>query len=249
MQGVYTGMLDVYAAKILSDDKANAKPTYGAPVCVGAGIEVTITPSYREGKLDASNVVARRQKTIASYGVTMHTDVIDPAMQAYLTGRTTDANGVQVIDGQQESGGVAIAFVRTKDNGKKEYWWLLKGQFSEATVTAKTSTDSVEYQTPSLEGTFDRRICDGRLATVADEDDARIPGTVFKNWLSAVYDGDGTAEPDADTLPVGAVYAVDALPAADIDQTGVYVLTAQDGQKASGTMWRQVSGEWAQYGA
>ena len=247
-KGIYTGMLDVYVAKMTGTDSASSKPTYGAPQVLGMGIEVSITPNYAEGELYASNAVARRAKSIVSYGITINTEAMDPALVAYATGRVKDANGVQVIKGGNVSGKIALGFVRTKDNGTKEFWWLYKGELAEAAVTAKTSTGSIEYQTPSLEGTFDRRIYDDALACIVDEEDTGIASGVLDNWFTQVYEPEGAAEPGVDELPIGKVLTVATLPTGGIDATAVYVLTAEDGEKASGTMWRQISGEWVQYG-
>ena len=86
-KGIYTGMLDVYVAKMTGTDSASSKPTYGAPQVLGMGIEVSITPNYAEGELYASNAVARRAKSIVSYGITINTEAMDPALVAYATGR------------------------------------------------------------------------------------------------------------------------------------------------------------------
>ena len=249
MRGIFTGMLDVYVAKMLTDDSASTKPTYGAPQVLGMGIEVSITPNYAEGELYASNVVARRTRRITSYSVTINTEAMDPALVAYATGRTKDANGAQLIKGDNVSGKVALGLVRTKDNGAKEYWWLYKGELAEAAVSARTSTASIEYQTPSLEGTFDRRVFDNALAVVMDEEDSSASAEAMANWFAQVYEADGAATPDVASLPIGNVLAVTALPASGVDTTAVYVLTAADGDKTAGTMWRQISGEWVQYGA
>ena len=192
-RGIYTGMLDVYAAKMTSDDTSSAKPTYDAPQLLGMGIEVSITPNYAEGELYASNVVARRQKRITSYSVKINTETMPPDMVAYALGRETDTNGVQIIAGGNKPGKLAVGFIRTKDNGAREAWWLYKGELSEASVSAKTGTGSVEYQTPALEGTFDRRVFDNRLAAVADEESGEGVKAIIDKWFEKVYETDASA--------------------------------------------------------
>lgn len=248
-RGIYTGMLDVYVAKMLTEDSTASAPTYDAPKMLGMGIEVTITPNYIEGELYASNVAARRAKRINNYTVKINTESMPPELVAYATGRTVDSNGVQIIAGSNRPGKIALGFTRTKDNGKKECWWLYKGELAEAAVTAKTASGSIEYQTPALEGTFDRRIHDDMLAAVVDEEDASVKPATIQNWMAKVYEKGDAAQPSADSLPIGAVEAVAKLPAGDAAVNTVYVLTAQDGDKAAGTMWRQISGAWAQYSA
>lgn len=246
-RGIYTGMLDVWVARMIGEDTVAHKPTYDVPQVLGMGIEVTITPAYQEGSQYASNVIAARTRRINNYGVTINTASMDPAIVAYATGRTMDVNGVQMIAGSNQPGKIALGFVRTKDNGKKELWWLYKGELSEAEVSARTATDSLEYQTPVLEGTFDRRVHDDMLAVVADEDDANVSPTVIANWMSAVYEPDAPVQLDPDTLPIGAVETVAALPTENIGLHTVYVLTATDDEKEAGTMWRHLNGTWVQY--
>ena len=246
-RGIYTGMLDVYMAKMLTDDTSASAPTYDAPKLLGMGIEVSITPNYIEGELYASNVAARRAKRINNYAVKINTESMPPELVAYATGRTVDKNGVQMVAGGNRPGKIALGFVRTKDNGKKECWWLYKGELAEAAVTAKTGTGSIEYQTPALEGTFDRRIYDNLLAAVADEEDPNVDASVIQNWMSQVYVSGGEGTPSAASLPIGAVEAVAQLPAGDAAANTVYVLTSADGEKAAGTMWRKISGIWTQY--
>lgn len=247
--GIYDGLLDVYVARMTGADSASSTPAYSAPVVLGMGIAVTITPVYAKGELYASNRKARQQSKIIGYTVSINTDAVDRAMVAYAVGRTTDKAGVQVVNGNSAQGDIALGFARTKDNGKKEFWWLHKGKLSEMAVDAKTRSGSIEYQTPKLGGEFSQRICDGSLAAIADEEDSSIAASVFANWFSQVYEPDGTGEPTADSLPIGKVIVTATLPNSGIDPTAVYVLTAVDGEHASGTMWRQVSGAWAQYGA
>lgn len=234
---------------MLTADTSAAKPTYDAPRILGMGIEVSITPNYAEGELHASNTVARRTKRITSYSIKLNTATMEPDMVAYALGRRQDSNGVQLIGGDNVPRAVAIGFVRTRDTGKREAWWIYKGELAEAAVSAKTSSGSIEYQTPSLEGTFDRRIWDNELAVVADEELASVPASVISGWFNAVYEAGAVAEPGANDLPIGSVTAVTALPASAQDATAVYVLTAADGGKASGTMWRWIGGKWEQYGA
>lgn len=187
-RGYYTGMLDVYVAKLKTEDTAAAAPTYDTPQMLGMGIEVTITPQYREGALHASNRAVRRQKLIDRYEVKCNTDALKADVLAMVLGRTTDGGGVQVVGGGNRPPEIALGFVRTRDDGSKEYWWLLKGKMQEGASTAKTSEDNIEYQTPTLEGTFDRRIFDDALAVVADSDDKSISAATLSGWFGKVYE-------------------------------------------------------------
>ena len=189
-QGIFTGILDVLVAKMMTPDTATGVPAYDTPKVLGEGIEVTITPQYAEGELNASNAVIRRAKKVQKYNIKANVATVAPEVKNYVLNRRKDANGVEILGGEStEPVNVAIGLARTKDNGAKELWWLYKAQFSEPEVSGKTeASGSIEYQTPTLEAVADRRICDKRLGMVVDTDDATIPKSVIEGWFSAVYE-------------------------------------------------------------
>lgn len=184
--GIFTGLLDVYVAKITKADSAAAAPTYDTPRVLGLGIEVNITPSYTEGKLHASNRVARRAKRLDSYTVKVNVDAISAENRQYVLGRVPDENGVEILTGNFSAPEVAIGFAATKDNGEKEFWWLYRCTFSENENGHKTAADGIEYRTPTLEAVADRRIFDNALAAVADS--TTVAESVLKSWFDAVYE-------------------------------------------------------------
>ncbi len=248
-EGYFTGVLDVYYAKMTTEDTSNSAPVYGAPAVLGRSIEVTISPVYREGKLDASNNLMRKVKRVSGYDVKLGLDRIIHAVLKDVLGRAEDANGVQKVNKGGDPPLVAVGFSFTADDGTVENWWIYKGRFSESEKSGKTeSLDGIEYATPSIEGSFVPLMNSGDVSAVADSDNASIPASVFQNWFTAVYLPGASATPNANSLPIGAVLAVAALPITGISDTTVYVLTAADGERDAGTMWRRVSGAWAQYG-
>lgn len=188
MEGYYYGILDVYYAIMKTEDTATAAPTYEVPAVLAKSIEVTITPAYREGKLYASNATVRDKKKIDSYGVKLNVDKIPAAVLNAILGRIKDKNGVQIIKGGNEPAKLAIAFALTLDNGAKELWWLYKGQFAEPSVTGKTDADKIDYQTPTIEGTFIRRVYDDALAAVVETGVTGVGATVETEWFTEVYE-------------------------------------------------------------
>lgn len=97
--GEFTGMLDVYVAKRKTADTAAAAPTYDTPRVLGMGIEVTITPTYREGELNASNAALRKHKKLDRYTVKLNLGNVKPEDKNYVLGRQVDANGVEILGG------------------------------------------------------------------------------------------------------------------------------------------------------
>lgn len=190
--GYYEGVLDIYYALMKTEDATAAAPDYDPFKLLAKSIEVTITPRFREGTLYASNSAVRREKRIEGYDVSLNVDQVPASERAVLTGRHTDSNGVQIVKGKQNAPHVAIAFAQTKDNDAQELWCIYKGKFSESEKTAKTRGENIEYQTPTLEGKFDRRIFDDNLAAIVDSDDPSVPAEVISGWFASVYEETNT---------------------------------------------------------
>lgn len=195
MVGEFTGLLDVYVARRKTADTLTAAPTYDKPRVLGMGIDVTITPTYKEGELNASNTVVRRKKRIDRYTVKMTLANLTSEDKNYVIGRTVDAKGVQILGGADtEDVEVAIGLCRTKDNGAKELWWLYRSQCSETDISGKTETSgSIEYQSPGIEAVCMRRVYDGKIGVVVDSDDASIDESVISGWFGEVYEASAGA--------------------------------------------------------
>lgn len=55
-------------------------------------------------------------------------------------------------------------------------------------VTGKTDADKIEYQTPTIEGTFIRRVYDDALAAVVETGVTGVGATVETEWFTEVYE-------------------------------------------------------------
>lgn len=188
MEGYFYGILDIYYAPMTTEETSATAPTYDTPKVLAKSIEVTVTPAYREGKMHASNATVRNVKRVDTYTVSLNVDKIPHAVLAELLGRKEDSNGVQIIKGGNKPPYVAIGFACTLDDDSKELWWLYKGTFSEPTKTAKTDADAIEYQTPTIEGVFIRRMNDDALAAVVDTAAEGIGTGVEAGWFTEVYE-------------------------------------------------------------
>lgn len=190
MDGYFTGIMDVFYAPLAEAavDSVTTKPTYSTPKVMGKSIEVTITPTYKEGKLYASNATVRNRKQVDTYAVSFNADKIAPEILQELLGRTIDTNKVQKIKGNDIPATVALGLAYTLDDGEKELWWLYKGSFWEPVKSGKTEGENVEYQTPTIEGVFLRRIFDNEIAAVVETGVTGIGATVESGWFTAVYE-------------------------------------------------------------
>ncbi|MEG1358379.1 MAG: hypothetical protein RSE23_01820 [Clostridia bacterium] len=186
--GYFYGVTDVMIAFMTTPDSSATPPVYGKPQVLGKSIEIGLKPRYREGRLDASNTVVRRKKKIDGYDVSLNLDDISASLQNQMFARTVDASGVQILTGQSDPAKCALGLCFTRDNGHREMWWLYKGEFYEAEKSGKTDGEKMEYQTPKVEGAFDRRLNDNRLCAIADEDSAGLAANVAANFFNAVYE-------------------------------------------------------------
>lgn len=189
--GYYQGILDMYYAIITKPGTATSAPTYGTPAVMGHSMEVKVTPRYREGKVNASNVVQRYVKKVDGYDVSVKVDQLMEGVRDLLLGHKVDANGVGGTTGDDDAPEVAIGFALPLDDGTQELWWIVRGKFAEIALDTKTQEDgSIEYQHPTLEGRFDRRMPDNRLTWVVNT--AKLTGekkTIAEKWFESVYTG------------------------------------------------------------
>ena len=192
MEGVFTGMLDVYYAKMTTKDTGTSAPAYSTPAVLGKGIEVTITPQIAEGSLDASNRRIKWKRKITGYEISMNTDNIDPAAMADVTGRQSSTAGVQFVSADDIAPDVALGFCATYDDGTKEYWWVYKCNCEEVTRTMHTEeSDNIEFQTPTLTAVARPRLDNGRLAAIADSNTVETTA-ILTGWFSNVFLADPT---------------------------------------------------------
>ena len=194
MEGYFTGILDLYYALMTTEATSTAAPVYEEPRVLAKSIEVTITPTYREGKLHASNATVRNQKRIDTYTVSLNVDKVPYNVTSEILGRSVDGNGVQIIKGGNTPPNLALGFACTLDDGSKELWWLYKGTFSEITKSASTEADAIEYQTPTIEGTFVRRMNDDALAATVETSAEGIGADVETSWFTTVYEEEPVTE-------------------------------------------------------
>ena len=192
MDGVFTGVLDIYYAEMTTAETSSSAPTYGTPALLGKAIEVTITPTTNEGQLSASNKRVKWRKKITGYEISMNTDNIDPAVLAKVLGRSSTTAKVQYINADQIAPYIALGFCATYDDGTKEYWWIYKCLCAEITRSMKTEeADNIEFNTPTLEAVAMPLINNGNLAAVADTN-VVTTASIATGWFGAVFLADPT---------------------------------------------------------
>ncbi len=127
--------------------------TYATPQKIGEAVSVDINPSVQTASLYGDDMSVATDTTIREISVTIETTEIPLENQAELLGHTY-AEGQMTANMSDIAPYVALLFEADKHNGGIRCVKLLKGKFAPTQETINTRGDSLEYQVPSLTGTF-----------------------------------------------------------------------------------------------
>lgn len=124
---------------------------------IGKAIQADISISVNEAYLYADDGVAESDKSFQSGTITLGIDDLSDEIQVEFLGHTQEETGEITAKGNDENPYVGIGFYGVKKVGgvrKYRAIWLPKVQFAEPEDTNATKGESVEFNTPSLEGTI-----------------------------------------------------------------------------------------------
>lgn len=207
-KGVMIGLSDVYYA-LLTDDPASGSATYGAPVKIAGAITAKINPNASTETLFADNGPYETASTIGKIELELNVADLTLDVQAALLGHTK-AGGILKRSSTDIPPWVAIGFKSLKSNGSYRYTWLAKGKFGAPEQANETKGDSVNFQTPTINGSFVKRDCDNEWERHADEDDGDYIASIGSNWFNGPYGGavDATAPTILGVVPTANATAV-----------------------------------------
>ena len=167
--------------------------TYGTPVMLARAISAELSIELAEATLYADDAAAYSLKEFKEGKLSLGIDDIGAHAAAILTGAVVDDNGVLVSSSEDAGTPVAIAFRAKKANGKYRYFWLYRVKFGTPGTNLETKGDSINFQTPTIEGTILRRNrLDGKgehpWKVEANEDGECCCSDTIVNWYQAVYE-------------------------------------------------------------
>lgn len=150
--GLYTGMGDIYLARMTSEETASTPPEYDTPYLACEGITCGLTPQYAEGSQSASDRTIRKVKILTGMDVALEYPRVLPEVRCDMLGRELDENGGESVgDGMAPL--FAVGVCANRDDGTKLMRWIYKVRFAEGSTNMKTMEDgTVEYQILSVEG-------------------------------------------------------------------------------------------------
>lgn len=185
------GLDKLYYAKITEDTDGNE--TYETPTPLAKAMTAELSVELAEATLYADDGAAEVVKEFQSGTLTLGVDNIGTAVAETLTGAKIDDNKVLISASEDGGAPVAIGFRAKKANGKYRYFWLYRVKFGIPATNLTTKGESIEFSTPSIEGTVLRRNktdAHGKHPWKAEvsEDDAEVVSTTIANWYQTVYE-------------------------------------------------------------
>ena len=127
--------------------------SYGTPKKIGHAVSVDINPTTETASLYGDDMAVATDVAMKEVTVTIETTDIPLEDQAALLGHTY-SNGELTASMSDVAPYVALLFESQKHDGGIRCVKLLKGKFAPSQETINTKGERLEYQTPSLEGTF-----------------------------------------------------------------------------------------------
>ena len=185
------GLDKLYYAKITEND--NGDETYGTPTQLAKAMTAELSVELAEATLYADDGAAEVVKEFQSGTLTLGIDDIGVQVAQDLTGAKIDDNKVLISASEDGGAPVAIGFRAKKSNGKYRYFWLYKVKFGIPATNLTTKGESIEFSTPTIEGTVLRRNkLDGQgkhpWKAEVSEDSTGVSASVISGWYSEVYE-------------------------------------------------------------
>lgn len=140
--------------------------TYTKGFVVGKAIKFTGTPNKNDVDLYADDGIAETDKSVKDIGVSLNVDDLSLKVQSDLLGHTYTAASTGEPSGTATPESIEVGsddvapyfgtgfYKRRRKNNVESFTaiWLYKVQYSEPTEEAETKGESVNFQTPTIEG-------------------------------------------------------------------------------------------------
>lgn len=190
MAGVLIGLKDLYFAEI--DETAG---TFGTPYRIAKAMTAGVSANVSTVLLYADDSAAESASSEGQTTITLGIDQLTNEVYAKVLGKAVNSDGVV----QDSSGDIApkgaLMFRSLKSNGEYRYIVYYKGSFAPPEESFTTKGESIEYNTPTIVGTFVHSDTvlnakgEGIKRSVVDSDDTLLTDpTIVKNWFTKVYE-------------------------------------------------------------
>jgi len=185
------GLDSLYYAKIT--EGTNGDETYAVPKILAKAIKADLSIELAEAQLYADDALAHAIKHFKGGKLSLGIEDIGVEAATDLTGATVDKNGVLVAASEDDGSLVAVGFRALKPDNRYRMFWLYRVKFAVPSTNAQTKGDSIQFQTPVVEGTIMRRNkvdANGKhpWKSEATEGDAGVTPAVLAAWFTKVYE-------------------------------------------------------------
>ena len=192
------GLDKLFYAKITEDQDGNE--TYAEPVSLAKAMTAELSVELAEATLYADDGAAEIVKEFQSGTLSLGVADIGSAVAEDLTGAKIDDNKVLISSSEDGGDPVAVGFRAKKANGKYRYFWLYRVKFGIPATNLTTKGESIEFSTPTIEGTVLRRNKVDTKGThpwkaEVSEDDTGVSADTISSWYKEVYEPAYTEEP------------------------------------------------------
>lgn len=184
--GVAIGLRNVVYAT-LTTDPASGTATYATPKAIKGAISAKINPNSSNDTLFADDGPYETATTIGSISLALNVADLPLDAQAALFGHTLTAEGVLIRKSSDVPPWVAVGFKSLKSNGNYRYTWLAKGKFGLPEESNETRGDKINFQTPTTNGSFVKRVCDDEWERHIDEDTTGFTQAMADSWFNNPY--------------------------------------------------------------
>lgn len=180
----FVGLRDLHFAVLLTDDAAGA--TYETPEKISGAITAKLNPNTASGTLFGDDGPMVTATSLGEIELELNVTDLKNSTQAKLLGHTVDAKGILLRKASDVPPYVAVGYRSLKDNGEYRYTWLCKGKFKEPEQSHETKTNDVNFQTPTISGSFLRREFDDLWQKTIDSDDELYEAGTGTAWFTSV---------------------------------------------------------------
>ena len=185
-----TGLKDIYYAKLTADTAAEGQTagstTYGTPKKLGHAISVDMNPNVETATLYGDNAAVATKTKLKEITLTIDTTDIPLEDRAIILGHTYDSTtGGVTVKGDDAAPYVAIMFEATTADDTSHFYKFYKGKFAPTQQQIETAGENINWQTPSMEGTFIARASDSKIYDMLDGANSGS-STLASNWFTSV---------------------------------------------------------------
>ena len=149
------GLKDLVYATITEGEAG--VPTYGTPKKLAEIMTADLSVTTAEGTLYADDAVSESVKEFVKGALKLGIKDLETEDVAALLGQKVDDDQVIYGGADDEPPFVAVGFRARKTGGKYRYIWLYKVKFKIPNEKFQTKGESIQFNTPEIEGEFFKR--------------------------------------------------------------------------------------------